>query len=104
MADEPEVSPDEAYAALQAGGAVLIDVREPWEYAEQHIPGARLIPLGELPDRLADVPVDRDVYMHCRMGDRSWRAVSYLRSQGHDRVRNVRGGLEAWEAAGLPTQ
>jgi len=104
MAEEPEVSPDEAHAALQAGEAVLIDVREPWEYEEQHIPGARLIPLGELPDRMAELPTDRDTYVHCRMGGRSSGAVSYLRARGHPRVRNLRGGLEAWEAAGLPTE
>lgn len=104
MVDEPEVSPDEAHAAMQSGAAILIDVREPWEYEEQHIPGARLIPLGELPERIAEVPTDSEVYVHCRTGGRSSRAVSYLRSQGRDQVRNVRGGLEAWEAAGLPTE
>ena len=104
MPDDPEVSPAEAHAALRDGAAVLIDVREPWEHEERHIPGARLIPLGELPDRLAEVPTDRDVYVHCRMGGRSSRAVSYLRSQGRDRVSNVRGGLEAWETAGLPAE
>ncbi|GAC1337424.1 MAG: hypothetical protein NVSMB29_01770 [Candidatus Dormibacteria bacterium] len=104
MADDPEVSPAAAHAAVLAGEAVLIDVREPWEYEEQHLPGARLIPLGELPDRIAEVPADRDVYVHCRMGGRSSRAVSYLRSQGRNRVHNVHGGLEAWEAAGLPTE
>ncbi len=104
MAADREATPQRAHEALRDTDAALIDVREPWEFAEQHIPGARLIPLGDLPERLAEVPTDREVYVHCRVGGRSSRAVAYLRSQGRDRVHNVGGGIEAWEAAGLPTE
>lgn len=99
----PAVSPREAHAALQGGDAVLIDVREPWEYAERRIPGAVLIPLGELPDRLAEIPLDRDVYVHCRLGSRSAKAVEFLRESGRSNAVNVRGGIDAWAEAGLPT-
>ena len=83
---------------------MLIDVREQWEYDELHIPGAVLIPLGELPNRVSEIPVDRDVYVHCRMGGRSARAVDYLRTFGHPRSYNVTGGIEAWNEAGLPVE
>jgi len=97
-----EVTPEEAHAALAVGGAYLLDVREPWEWEERRIPGAVLIPLVELPGRIAELPDDRDLYVHCRVGQRSRRAVNYLRGSGRPRSVNVAGGIEAWEAAGLP--
>jgi rhodanese-related sulfurtransferase len=99
--DQVEASPQEAYAAVQ-DGAVLIDVREEWEYQEMSIPGAVLIPLGQVLDRLDEIPEDSDVYVHCRMGSRSARAVEFLRAHGRPRSFNVAGGIEAWEEAGLP--
>ena len=102
MAEVTESSPAEAYAALQGEGAVLVDVREPWEYEEARIPGAVLIPLGEVPDRIADIPDDRDVYIHCRVGGRSAKAVAFLIENGRPRARNVAGGIDAWREAGLP--
>ena len=97
-----EATPQEAYAATRRGEAVIIDVREPWEHEQMRIPGAVLIPLGDMPDRLAEIPEDRDVYMHCRSGGRSSRAVEYLREHGRPRVFNVVGGIDAWKEAGLP--
>lgn len=102
MAADDDATPQATYAALRDNGAVLIDVREPWEYEQARIPGAVLIPLGEVPTRLADIPDDRDVFMHCRTGGRSSRAVVFLRERGRTRVYNVAGGLEAWREAGLP--
>ena len=96
-----EVSPQEAHAAL-AGGAFLLDVREPWESQERRIPGAVLIPLVELRGRIGELPEDRDIYVHCRVGGRSRRAVDYLRQAGRPRSVNVAGGIDAWEEAGLP--
>jgi rhodanese-related sulfurtransferase len=98
-----EVSPREAHAAV-SGGALLVDVREAWEWEERRIPGALLLPLGELPDRIAELPEDRDIYVHCRMGGRSQRAVDFLRGAGRPRAANVRGGIDAWEEAGLPVE
>lgn len=97
-----EVTPQEAHDAIEAGRGYLLDVREPWEWEERRIPGAILIPLAELPQRLDEIPADRDLYVHCRMGGRSRRAVDYLRSSGRTRAANVAGGIEAWEEAGLP--
>ena len=102
MATVLEATPQEAFAAIERGEAVLIDVRELWENEQMRIPGAVLIPLGELPDRLADIPEDRDVYVHCRVGGRSGRAVEYLRENGRPRTFNVAGGIDAWKEAGLP--
>ena len=103
MPENAEVSPKAASEAI-ANGAMLIDVREKSEYDELHIPGSVLIPLGELPARLAEVPADRDVYVHCRMGGRSARAVDYLRVFGRPNSYNVTGGIDAWQEAGLPME
>ena len=102
MAGDDESTPQETYAALQTNGVALIDVREPWEHEQESIPGAVLIPLGELADRVSEIPDDRDVYIHCRSGGRSARAVAFLRENGRTRARNVTGGIEAWREAGLP--
>lgn len=103
MSTPAEATPQDAFAAVSKGDGVLLDVREPWEYEQVHIPGAVLIPLAEIPDRLTEVPPDQDVYVHCRLGGRSGRAVEYLREQGRPRAINVLGGIEAWQDAGLPT-
>ena len=90
-------------AALASGGAPLIDVRQPDEFAEVHATGAVLVPLGELPDRLDEVPTDATVYVICRSGARSGRAVEYLAASGIDAV-NVAGGTLAWVEAELPVE
>jgi rhodanese-related sulfurtransferase len=96
MPDTIEVSPKAANDALQAGGAVLVDVREQSDYDQV------LIPLAELPSRMSEIPADQDVYVHCRMGGRSARAVEMLRAFGRSNSYNVSGGIEAWEDEGLP--
>ena len=79
----------------------LIDVREEYEFDEFNI-GATLIPLGELPDRLEEIEAwkDQEILVHCRSGARSGRAKEYLESEGYSNVRNVLGGMLAWQAAG----
>jgi adenylyltransferase/sulfurtransferase len=77
---------------------LLIDVREPHEHAAARIEGARLIPLGTLMEQLASLPTDRDIYVHCKMGMRSARAVEMLTARGFRRVKNVTGGIDAWLA------
>jgi rhodanese-related sulfurtransferase len=79
---------------------VLIDVREDSEYAEGHIPGAVLIPLGQIPDRLGEIPQDKTVIAVCRSGNRSSQAANFLRQQGFDNVHNMQGGMLAWGQAG----
>lgn len=83
---------------------VLIDVREPDEYAEAHIPGVTLIPLGDVPDRVAEIPKDKTVILTCRTGNRSGQAATWLRGQGYTDVHNLQGGILAWQKAGLPTE
>ena len=105
MSTQPEdVSAPEAHDALARGDAVLVDVREPWEYEEYRIAGALLIPMGEVIARAAEIPADRDVYVHCKVGARSARVVDYLRRQGRERTFNVSGGIDAWVEAGLPVE
>ncbi|MEY4539777.1 MAG: hypothetical protein RLZZ306_1534 [Bacteroidota bacterium] len=75
----------------------FLDVREEYEYDEQNL-GAKLIPLGELPDRIEELEdwKDREVIVHCRSGARSGRAKAFMESQGFMNVRNVTGGILAY--------
>jgi adenylyltransferase/sulfurtransferase len=75
---------------------VLIDVREPHEWEIARIPGARLIPLGELPRRLAELDPMGEVVTQCHHGSRSLRALEILRQAGFGRVRSLAGGIDAW--------
>jgi rhodanese-related sulfurtransferase len=84
-------------------GTLLLDVREPDEYAAIHAPSAKLIPLGEVGLRLKELEAWRDkpIAVMCRSGRRSARAVALLQQAGFTRVSNVQGGILAWEQAGL---
>ena len=88
-------------AHLHAEGAVIIDVREPDEYREAHVAGAVLIPLGEITERIEEIPDDQPVFVICRSGARSGRAAEWLIGQGLDAT-NVAGGTLAWIDAGQP--
>jgi adenylyltransferase/sulfurtransferase len=82
---------------IDAGDDVFIlDVREPNEYQICRIPGSVLIPLGELPRRYAELPKDKDIVAHCKMGGRSAKAQEFLQSVGFKRVKNLRGGILDW--------
>jgi rhodanese-related sulfurtransferase len=83
---------------------LILDVRQPQEFAHGHVPGAKLIPLGELRARLADVPNDVPVYVICQSGRRSQSASEILSKNGKTDVRNVQGGTGAWMAAGFAVQ
>jgi rhodanese-related sulfurtransferase len=80
----------------------LLDVREPWEYQEGHVPGAQLIPLGELEQRVNEVPRDRPILAICHSGQRSLAAAGYLQQLGYPTVSNVDGGTAAWIERGYP--
>jgi rhodanese-related sulfurtransferase len=88
-------------AELVAGGAVLLDVREPHEWRAGHAPKARHIPLVELPRRVHEIPSGRPVVTVCRSGARSSRAAALLARDGRQ-VSNLAGGMHAWARAGLP--
>ncbi|HET9138031.1 rhodanese-like domain-containing protein [Actinophytocola sp.] len=79
----------------------LLDVREPDEWAAGHAPNAVHIPMGELAERLAELPAEGNVYVVCRGGGRSSRATAYLNANGWDAT-NVDGGMKSWHAAGRP--
>jgi rhodanese-related sulfurtransferase len=99
--------PDEIDVATAArerdAGAFILDVREPDEWAAGHIPGATLIPLGQLTARAGEVPTDRDVVVVCRSGNRSAQGRDILRAAGLMQVTSTAGGMKAWTAAGNPT-
>ncbi len=98
--DIPEIDVFEL-AAQREAGAPLIDVREADEYRDAHVAGALHIALGEVVDRISEVPTDSTVYVICARGGRSAKAVEHYRSQGIDAV-NVAGGTLGWIEAGQP--
>lgn len=95
-----EISVDEL-AAIPS--AVIIDVREPDEYGDGHVPGARNIPLGDVRDHSTEIDTTGTVYVICQSGRRSARACEALASAGINAV-NVTGGTSAWIASGRPVQ
>lgn len=94
-----EVSPQDA-AGRQGRGAVLLDVREPDEWAAGHAPGATHVPLAGVGDAAAQFGA-QEVLTVCRSGGRSAKAAETL-AQAGIKVRNVAGGMTAWAASGLP--
>jgi rhodanese-related sulfurtransferase len=89
----------DALAERVAEGALVIDVREPDEYAAGHVPGAVLIPLATVADNLDRFRSDGPTYVICRSGARSMRACECAADEGYDVV-NVAGGTGAWVASG----
>ncbi len=85
-------------------GVVVLDVRGRSEWETGHLPEATLIPLAELPERIAELPEDRPIAVHCQGGSRSAIAASLLLARGRKAVANVTGGMSAWEQAGLPVE
>jgi rhodanese-related sulfurtransferase len=93
-----------AAALADSARALLVDVRQQLEYDQGHIPGVRLIPLGELKTRYQEIPKDTTVILTCRSGRRSARAAEFLREQGYDNIHNMAGGILAWKQAGYRTE
>jgi rhodanese-related sulfurtransferase len=85
-------------------GTLLLDVREPNEHAEIHAPNTMLIPLGQLKTRFNEVASNKEqpIAILCRSGVRSAAAVLLLLDAGYSQVSNIKGGIMAWERAGLP--
>ncbi|WKN46649.1 rhodanese-like domain-containing protein [Nocardioides sp. Arc9.136] len=97
-----EIDIDQAAAAHDAGAAFL-DVREPAEYREGHLPGARNIPMSQLTARLDELDRSRPVYVVCASGGRSSAMTDVLTAAGFDAT-NVAGGTSAWIRSGRPTE
>jgi rhodanese-related sulfurtransferase len=101
MSTITQASPADVRAALAAGDVLLVDVREPNEYAFERIHGALLYPLSTF-DPQAIPETGRKLVLQCAGGVRSLRAAQALVAAGHAHVVNLDGGLNAWKAAGLP--
>lgn len=86
----------------RAAGSLVLDVREPGEYAHGHIPGSVNLPQAELAVRLEEIPRNRPIVVACQAGYRSLRAAQFLRQVGFERVASLRGGTQAWADAGRP--
>lgn len=99
--DIQDITPAELAAMLNNGSRpVVVDVREPWEYAQGHIPGAVLIPLGQLSQRLAELDPAQPVAAICASGNRSQSAAALLGQKGFNKVFNVLDGMYGWQRAG----
>ena len=97
----------QAVAALRAGGEpfLLLDCREPEEHATARIPGAVLVPMSEIPERLELLEAHRDgrIVVHCHHGVRSLHVTRWLRARGFAAVQSMAGGIDAWSLTIDPT-
>ena len=102
----PEVAPAELQSRLSGGEQiVLIDVREPEEFARGKIPGAYTIPRGVLEMQVdGRLPLDSTVVLYCGGGARSALAAKSMAEMGYDKVENLQGGWHAWINSGLPVE
>jgi rhodanese-related sulfurtransferase len=95
-----DIDPEEAQRIANAG-AFLLDVREDDEWDAGHAPAAVHVVMGEVVERIDEIPADRTLVCICRVGGRSGQVANALAGAGYD-VRNLHGGMLAWELAGLP--
>ncbi|MBI2755666.1 MAG: rhodanese-like domain-containing protein [Chloroflexi bacterium] len=98
------LSPHDAKSRVDAGDLTVVDVREQWEYARDHIPGATLVPLGQIISRPQDVIVGDNLLFVCEVGQRSGVAAELAAALGKTSVFNLEGGMQAWRNAGLATE
>jgi rhodanese-related sulfurtransferase len=100
----PSISVTELQEKLKvANRPFLLDVRQPEEFREGHIAGAKLIPLGELRTRINELPKDKEIVCICASGSRSSSATRQLASAGYQ-VINMKGGMFIWQRAALPVK
>lgn len=96
-----EITVEEA-AKLKDEGAFVLDVREPSEWTQFHIAGAKLIPLGSLASEVDSLPKDKTIVVVCRTGRRSAEGRDILKKAGFENVTSMAGGIVEWQAKGLP--
>lgn len=102
-----QVSAEEVHDALSSGESVtVLDVREPTEWEEGHIPDAKLIPRGLLESQAADQLPEKDakIVVHCALGGRGALAAKSLQEMGYTNVSNMEGGIRAWRERGYDTE
>lgn len=97
-----EITTAAAYTRYQQGADLFLDVRTPEEWAQFHLQNSLLIPLAELPNRLNELPRDRNIVIVCRTGNRSLQAQGILQQAGFAQAVSMMGGLTGWQAAGYP--
>jgi sulfur-carrier protein adenylyltransferase/sulfurtransferase len=98
------LSPQEAKRRADTGELRIVDVREQWEYARDHIPSVTLVPLGQIIARPQDVIKDDNLVFVCAVGQRSAVAAEMAAALGKTNVYNLEGGMQAWRNAGLPVE
>ncbi len=96
------ITPEEANQKYNQG-VFLLDVREPSEWNDFHVPNTTLIPLGELADRVNELPKGQEIVVVCRSGNRSQQGRDILLAAGFTQVTSMSGGLNQWKEAGYPT-
>lgn len=88
---------------MQEAGALVLDVREKFEWDRGHVPGAKLVPLGDVERLAGELPKDRPIVVHCALGSRSRKAAATLAEKGYDVV-HIGGGFSEWKREGLPVE
>ena len=96
------IQPEEARELIESGRATVVDVREPWEYANGHIPNARLVPLAKILSAPSENVSADNVIFVCEVGQRSAVAAEVAASLGKEHLYNLEGGTSAWRERGFP--
>ena len=93
-----EITPEEVKMKLDEGEAVtLLDVRELWEFETAYMPGAKLVPMGDIPSRAhQELDPEDHIVVVCHHGVRSMNVTAWLRQQGFENAQSMRGGIDAW--------
>jgi len=99
-----EIDTSQAFALYEQKSAFFVDVREQDEWDSFHVPATTHIPLGELADRLNEVPKDRKIVVICRSGNRSQEGRDILIQAGYTDVISMAGGLNNWKSLGYPIE
>jgi rhodanese-related sulfurtransferase len=99
-----EINVTQAYQIYQQKTAFFVDVREQDEWDSVHLPGTTLIPLGELANRLNEIPKDQQIVVVCRSGNRSQQGRDILKQAGYTKVTSMAGGLNEWKSLGYPIE
>jgi rhodanese-related sulfurtransferase len=102
----PGVSPAQATHLINREDALVVDVREPGEFAAGHVLGAKNLPLARLQAQGTELPKrkERPIIVYCDSGDRAGKATAALKKHGFTRVSSLAGGIGAWQQAGLPVE